>query len=117
MTDDEINRKVAEIEGWRNSEACAGKIDALRYWERDGNNAPSGFYGESIPYATDWQWCGPLIEKYELTVERFPVVLDDGQKVVRYGASAPGTCMSFPLCDTPQRAICLAVIAANSERG
>jgi hypothetical protein len=103
MTDDEINRKVAEIEGWEQ----VGNREAGRRWMPPGT--PPEFnifalYDCPPPYTTDWTWCGPLIEKYLVCMthrgERWYTDTYDGPDAND---------------DTPQRAICLAVIAAHDQ--
>ncbi len=116
MTDEEINRKVAGIEGWRY------RNDG-QWWQRATKGRASDFYVSFLPppYATDWAWCGPLVEKYHVNL---------------YGGPAPGrraACFLKELydeddpfdgkpwkygeeTDTPQRAICLAVIAAHEGK-
>ena len=89
MTDDEINRRVAEIEGW----------------VKDGNGwtLPRDRHIAYVPsYATDWEWCGPLVEKYRIWLES----RSNWWCALNYGDG-------WYTADTPQRAICLAVIAAN----
>lgn len=104
MTDDEINRKVAEIEEWQLTDG--GRTAYSWHWARCVDT-PTGktmerFHGESPhPYATDWSWCGPLIDKYSIYLNRG-----------RDWVAACGNDDAIS-ADTPQRAICLAVIAAH----
>ena len=96
MTDDEINRRVAEIEGWS--------------WDADHElwMPPDGFtiaLNSPPPYATNWGFCGALIEKYECSLNE-----RGGEGWV---VDTRGRCGDF--ARTPQRAICLAVIAAHEK--
>ncbi len=113
MTDDEINqdinRQVAEIEGWRQ----VGNREAGRRWMPPGtppefNIAALPFFPP--PYVTDWAWCGPLIEKYGIDLHWQP---DDenGDRWMAYSFGINGM-----LAETPQIAICVAVMAANQHR-
>ena len=119
MADDEINRKVAEIEGWKYQ---THSPDWSMWWCKtveDGNGwytrpeAPDRWlcaacYGECpAPYVTDWTWCGPLVEKYKIKV-----FFDETSWCAVTDADAHSVQWDF----TPQRAICLAVIAANEGK-
>lgn len=116
MTDDEINRKVAEIEGWKYQ---THSPDWSIWWCKfvdDGNGwytrpeepdrwRCAACYGEyPAPYATDWTWCGPLVEKYLVCMthrgERWYACVYDGPDAND---------------GDPKRAICLAVIAAHDK--
>ena len=105
MTDDEINRRVAEIEGWkfmRSDSGCYAK------WVPPGTHPAQNIYSlpdNPPPYAIDWAWCGPLIEKYECSLNE-----RGGEGWV---VDTRGRCGDF--ARTPQRAICLAVIAAHGK--
>lgn len=105
MTDEEINRKVAGIEGWRY------RNDG-QWWQRPGKSAGHDFYVSFLPppYATDWAWCGPLVEKYGVDVFEN---LDDAEPGL-WAADATDGALGY--ADTPQRAICLAVIAAHEGK-
>lgn len=59
------------------------------------------------PYATDWAWCGPLLDKYRISLDWAPDKVGDGGSWDFMTNGAEGC------ADTPQRAICLAVIAAK----
>jgi hypothetical protein len=98
MTDDEINRKVAEIEGWV-------LFDGI--WAH-AEHCPRS-YDHCPPYATDWAWCGPLIGEYTISLE---AIFEDGAGTVGWEAYCDG---SSQTSDSPQRAICLAVIAAHDR--
>jgi hypothetical protein len=80
----DIDRKVAEVEGWTD----------MRLVPR---------------YSTDWQWCGPLIEKYKITIVAWTREHNEWNAVM---TDANGTVESARGA-TPELAICLAVIAAH----
>lgn len=94
MSDDEINARVAVLEGWSLVEG--------RYWMRGADQIS----GDMPPfqYATDWQWCGPLIVKYGLHL--YPPCDEEAGWLVECGDE-------FTEAGTPQRAICLAVIGGS----
>lgn len=103
MTDDEINKRVAEIEGLEFNG---------HYWFRQGEQPE---YFDPPPYATDWAWVGQLVEKYAIDL------LTDGKAEWR------AVSVRHPVTDkmrdvwgayekTPHRAICLAVIAAHEGK-
>lgn len=93
MTDEEINRRVAEIEGWYS-------ISKTTWAERDGKGVRKN--GPPL-YATDWQWCGPLVERNKIKV------WFDGDD----WAAQIEEFNALEWADTPQRAICLAVVSAQ----
>ena len=99
MTDDEINARVAVIEGWH-------RDDALDVWYSPRNNPHITPWN----YADDWLAVGPLIEKY--TIE---LVTDEDEWVSLYPAKYQWR--RAQNATTPQRAICLAVIAIAGEGG
>lgn len=107
MIDDEINqsinRQVAEIEGWRQVDIYHWEIRLGRMEDFDDRICPP-------PYATDWAWCGPLIEKHGIDLHWQP---DDenGDRWMAYSFGINGM-----LAETPQIAICVAVMAANQHR-
>lgn len=106
MTDEEISRRVAEIEGWRTKPTPAARVEWI---DADGCN-----WGlNTPPYATNWAWCGPLVEKYWIRLS------DDNDHPERpWAARVMKAFMARDaLADTPQRAICLAVIAAHEGKG
>jgi hypothetical protein len=112
MTDDEINRKVAEIEGWQREEICttSGYLDEVR-WHRSGLAFYPGLNGvipidEAPPFATDWAWCGPLIENHKISILPF---------CEKWGANPFAHVEGTQYADSPQRAICLAVIATHGQ--
>lgn len=99
MTDDELNAAVARIEGYTPQEH-PGFPAGHYYWmhpERPGEIDPP-------PYATDWQWCGPLMERHEVVTSKYQGAWLASSQRVRASEDAS-------LC----RAICLAVIAAHEE--
>lgn len=90
MTNDEINRKVAKIEELENG--CEE-------------------FGMPIPdYCSNWTWCGPLIEKYRIKIH-----LHDGCGGDWDANAKAGLYLHWTNEDTPQRAICLAVIASQEK--
>lgn len=119
MSDDEINRRVAEIEGWKYQTYSP---DWSLWWCKsveDGNGwytrpeAPDRWlcaacYGEyPVPYATDWAWCGPLLKR-DIILLKWDTAKPSRKwmAMTKHGVLVIGN-------DTPQRAICLAVIAAH----
>lgn len=100
MDDNEINARVAGIEGWKY------RTDG-QWWQRPGKSAGHDFYVSFLPppYATDWAWVGPLILKYRILLK--------GHETWWY-ADCFGA--REQEADTPQRAICLAVIAAHEGK-
>jgi len=105
MTDDEINRRVAEIEGWWIDAECGN------YFHSDARyNQMHGGLIAPPPYATDWPWCGPLILKYRLSL--YPQA-SEWRCTAQWATSAGGRAACGRDATTPQRAICLAVIDAN----
>lgn len=116
MTNDEINHRVAEIEGWRFIKSESARL-AKWAWPGCPPQMNMRALDDNPPqFATDWRWCGPLIEKYNLNLECW-VELDDPPTVVENWCagwdSKPG---HFRTGQTPQMAICLAVIAIASSR-
>lgn len=109
MTDDEINRRVAEIEGWvQDSIEGRGNV-----WIRPPSppfTLSSDLEARSSPppYATDWQWVGPLVPKHKIDI----IWCSSGRPMALFGPSETRVSRTD---DTPQRAICLAVIAAHSK--
>lgn len=100
MTDDEINRRVAEIEGWKWDKDWMA-------WVSSQKPAPA-FWMEDTPppYATDWTWCGPLLKRDIIVLEwetRKPS--RKWMAMAKHGVLVIGN-------DTPQVAVCRAVIAA-----
>ena len=87
MTDDEINIRLAEIE----MPLFPGT------WKR---NSPP-------PYTTDWQWCGPLLKRDIIRLE-----WDTAKPSRKWMAIAKGGVLVVGN-DTPQVAVCRAVIAAQ----
>ncbi len=104
LTDDEINKRVADLQGWvfiPPDEGHYGKMTYPKWRHSQG----AEYVSENPPaYATDWAWCGPLVEKcgLEVGIRR------------KTGAWSATTLGVWEEADTPQRAICLAVIAAHA---
>lgn len=97
MTDEEINRRVAEIEGWTFSEGYGYSHE----WRFGGHPQQ-----EPPDYATEWGWCGPLVPKHKIDI----IWCSSGRPMALFGPSGARISRTD---DTPQRAICLAVIAAS----
>lgn len=99
ITDDEINLRISAIENnWQGEYPYAGTIQE----SVDFNPA----------YATDWAWCGPLVEKYEIRLEPHNA---DGMDAPEWWAwpRRPLNRNPWAVQETPQRAICLAVIVLH----
>ncbi len=109
MTDDEINKRVAEIEGWEEIQ-----VGRRRAWQHKETCQISYWLG-AFPYATDWAWCGPLVEKYGLSLD-FMGEPDDAPGAYQWQCTWGYKLGNFRQADTPQRAICLAVIAAHEGK-
>lgn len=60
MTDDEINRKVAEIEGWKQDFTKDGR----EVWTDTEGDLHIG----TPPFTRDWSLCGLLLTKYRVNV-------------------------------------------------
>ena len=56
----EIDAAVARIEGCHYDAKINRWVGCDGTWLADGDAPP--------PYSTDWAWCGPLIEKYDIHV-------------------------------------------------
>lgn len=110
MTDAELNRAVAEIEGWKFLMSEGG---GYAKWSPPGTHPAVNVYSlpdNPPPYATDWQWCGPLLTK----------LLSTGSWGLEYWHGGEYMMLNYEKettskADTPQRAICLAVIAAKEK--
>ena len=104
MDDNEINRRVAEIEGfkrvneleWLLPEWWANYIGVDNIW--------------TIPFTGNWLWCGPLIEKYELDLIYYR---DDESE--RDNEWLAHTRLKQLSDKNLKRAICLAVIEINGK--
>ena len=97
MTNEEILKRLAEIEGARLMNAGSR---LQRYWKYDK-------YGEDRPWnpLERWEDCGPLVEKYSLMILA-PINRDAWCVFPVFGG--------HPVRDEDlKRAICLAVIEAN----
>ena len=112
MTDEEINKQVAEIEGWVSIPNPG--TDRLLWFhpsDEDGTNVLASL----PPYATSWKWCGPLVEKHAIAI-RPPEHASWSAYALTGEKWNPENRHEAGWADTPQRAICLVVIAAhNSE--
>lgn len=93
MNNDLINRKVAVIEGWKHDNGI---------WRDGGSYKMIDTLSIVPPYSTNWHLCGPLIEKYDIDLNKFPT---------GWSANAVGNTIDNGVYATPQLAICLAVIA------
>lgn len=104
LTDEEIDRQVALIEGW----TCD---DRGTWWPPSGTAiAPPVIYdyADPPPYRSDWRLCGPLLEKMQATIFV-------GSNFASVHVHAGKQCSGFTACDgDTKRAICLAYIAANA---
>ena len=96
MTDDEINRAVAKIEGWWFDGVC---------W-KSASHAPFTL-DSAPPYTTDWVWCGPLLERYEIEITRDAHEAGDGRIVWRATAEGFRYQETYP---TLPLAVCHAII-------
>ena len=67
MTDEELNRRVAEIEGW--------SLEDSGEWRLQQGPLQELWFAMPPPYATDWAWCGPLIEKYRVSLTQRAICL------------------------------------------
>lgn len=102
MSDEEINKRVAEIEGWRLFDGVWAHADHCPFT-----------YPHPPHYATDWAWCGPLIEKYCSEIEELWPFSDERRRW-RAEVIIPHK-QATAEADSPQRAICLALIAAHKK--
>lgn len=103
MTDLEINLKIDEIV-CRGRPGMVTERSNIEWWSNNLSTAARRVLGKAPPpYATDWTFCGPLVGKYNVDV------------VIKPGTQVWGACLEgeWIEADTPQRAICLAVIAAH----
>mgnify|MGYP001552717862 CR=1 FL=1 len=98
MTNEELDKAVAEAQGW--SEDWLDESKGLGLWIKSlgGESIGMGTYHPS----TNWQQAGELLEKYKIDLSF------DGEDCL---AEISGN--YFAYADTPQRAICLAVLAAE----
>jgi len=102
MTDLEISKALALAIGWKEEQ-----IDAGRYFSLDRvvvclrpRMYPNEYVGKYFDYR-DWNVIGPIAEKYDC----FPYQNYEEQWATGWGAA---------VADTPQKAIALAVIGANT---
>jgi hypothetical protein len=92
MTNEELDRKVAEDQGWWNADGM---------WMSNDDEAITTTYSPS----TNWQQAGELMEKYKIDLHYEPMA--DGKN---WHAAFCGN-IAEVWAETPQRAICLAVLA------
>lgn len=111
MTNDEINRRVAEIEGWAGAlldDFPSNGTAACNAWEWNlpGKDGRRYVQDRPPPYTTDWAWCGPLLKR-DIILLKWDTAKPSRQwmAMAKHGVLVIGN-------DTPHRAICLAVIAA-----
>jgi len=114
MTDDEINRRVAEIEGWagdllddfpKNGAVACNSWE----WHKEGKDGRRYIQRKPPPYATDWTWCGPLLKRDIIRLEW------DTSKPSRQWMALAKHGVLVIYNETPQIAICRAVIAAHEQ--
>jgi hypothetical protein len=99
MTNEELDKKIAELQ----------HLEFVECSLKDKTMLIAVGYGEYSP-STNWQQAGELVEKYK--VELFNHI-EDGS----WSAYARGqTVGEGGRADTPQRAICLAVLALEGEK-
>ena len=113
MNNDEINRKLAGLQGFVFAPAEMGHYGKMTYakWRHASGRE---YVSESPPpYATDWQWCGPLVELH--CIETYYCGPKKWEAFFRTeGGSRPHVPYSDShYAETPQRAICLAVITTH----
>jgi len=106
-TNDELNRRVAEIEGW-----TFGAV----FWHHPDEQIQEAWMlrASPPPYATDWTWCGKLIDKYgiqDLYQPQRPTL----EEAILFKYRASIKIGVYGEADTPQRAICLSVIASEDK--
>lgn len=103
MTDEELSAKVAEIEGWKWDKDW-------RAWVSSQKPVPSFWMQDAPPpYATDWTWCGPLLKRDIIRLEW------DTSKPSRQWMALAKHGVLVIYNETPQIAICRAVIAAHEQ--
>jgi hypothetical protein len=107
MTNEEINLAVAAIQGFTYVPPEKGHFGKMTYPKWRHSSGAEYVSETPPPFATDWQWCGPLIEKHTIS---FEAIFIDGPGDTGWETYCNGKSIT---CDTPQRAICLAVIAAQ----
>jgi len=111
MTNEELNQGVAELEGIPLVAVPGGWGRADRQTEMHGHG--ECFHPLYNP-AESWADCGPLVEKYRLDM------LCEGEDALHGAWSCvtnEGRNTQCTQADTPQQAICLAVIALHQNKG
>jgi len=105
MSDDlnSLDRKVAELEGW----VCFTHTQNTKVWTHPGGRMIGG-NDYPPPYSKDWAWCGPLVEKYLISLTY------DYQEPRRWWATSENV-DDNSIANTPQEAICLAVITLKDN--
>lgn len=100
LSDDDIDREVALIEGWIEIDGrLIPSLSALPH-EPPLHGAPR--------FSREWHWCGPLLEKIQASVFV-------GANFTNVTVHPGKGCQAVDLCDRDtKRAICLAYIAANT---
>jgi hypothetical protein len=99
MTNEELDKAVAELQGWK-------KEPDGRLWRSPDKHIYSG-----LPYrpSTIWKQAGELLEKYNIQ-------LDPPNFGSTEWSAAAQDIEEWSYADTPQRAICLAVLALKGEK-
>lgn len=103
MTDDELNRCIAEIEGYEFDPRWGQYVQ--HSYDENGE-IDGGFIPPPGAWTDSWFYCGPLIEKYRLTIE------EDGSDwcVMKYDMH----CVAITIWNKDLKtAICLAVLEIN----
>jgi len=100
MTNEELNKAVAEAQVWRLIDDGLGTL-----WQKSDSDV------DIIPCSrydpiNNWQQAGELIEKYKFDLRYI------GDSPTRVWMASSGSNVTM-FADTPQRAICLAVLAAE----
>ena len=110
-TDEEILKRLAEIEGWR-------FIRGQAYRQEDGFNSHYGrSYKESYPVnpLTNWSDLGRLIEKYKMDISW----CGKRETIPKYKNTWEVKWDDEPFCfinhESLPHAICLAIIEAHNE--
>ena len=105
MTNEEINLAIAAIQGFTYVPPEKGRFGKMTYpkWRHSGG---AEYVSETPPpYATDWQWCGPLVEKFDVDLWR--------HVETNAWTACIQNCKRNGISQTATAAICLAVIAAQ----
>ena len=106
MTNEELDKAVAEAQGWTLINKVSGLDAFIGTWVSENVRIDQEFYHPS----TNWQQAGELLEKYKIDLEYVDT---------NWEATIWDLLNNVPIAetaaDTPQRAICLAVLAAEGE--